>query len=78
VRALSGDVLQRRCDVLDNLYSSVQSVKSVNFLALKDAKTWLRGTQYNLRSAGHGEMSHGGVLADSGEIRNSRAMVDDL
>jgi hypothetical protein len=44
-------------------------------LALEDAKTWLRGTRYNLRRASHGEVSHGDVLADSGEIQNSRAMV---
>jgi hypothetical protein len=31
----------------------------------------------DLRMAGHGEVSHGGVPADLGEIQNSRAMVDD-
>jgi hypothetical protein len=46
-------------------------------LALEDAKTWLRGTWSILRWAGHSKVSHGGILADSEEIRNSRAMVDD-
>jgi hypothetical protein len=32
----------------------------------------------DLRTAGHSAMPHNGVPADLGEIRNSRAMVDDL
>jgi hypothetical protein len=46
-------------------------------LAPEDVETWIKGTLTDLRMVGHGEVSQGGVLADLGEIRNSRAMVDD-
>jgi hypothetical protein len=47
-------------------------------LALEEVETWIRGKWMDLRTAGHSAMPHNGVPADLGEIRNSRAMVDDL
>jgi hypothetical protein len=43
----------------------------------KDTRTQTKEVWTNVEFPSHDEVSHGGVLADLGEIWNSRAMVDD-